>query len=146
MLTPVTRSPAQLAWCWLCREVQAVFKIQFMIPTSVFRHYRIHLYWLLHPVVLKKKGLFWHLGQEDVPVMAPDAERQPKKVQPKYTVELPKVQTYYHIEYNLLPDESEPIKVDLVMCGSMAKVYMDNETKVINQISFHFDFERLLHT
>lgn len=54
-----------------------------------------------------------------------------KQVQTKRIIEAPKAQAYYHIEYNLLPDESEPIKVDLVMFGLVAKVYMDNETKVM---------------
>lgn len=70
--------------------------------------------------------------------MAAEKEKQLNKVQPKCIVEPPKAQAYYHIEYNLLPGEREPIKVDLVMIGLVAKVYMDNETKVINQICFSF--------
>ncbi|MCI4390182.1 hypothetical protein PGIGA_G00119660 [Pangasianodon gigas] len=70
-------------------------------------------------------------GYEDDPVMAAEKERKLKKVQPKCIIEAPKAQAYYHIEYNLLPDDSEPIKVDLVMFGLVAKVYMDNETKVL---------------
>ncbi|KAB5537023.1 hypothetical protein PHYPO_G00114050 [Pangasianodon hypophthalmus] len=70
-------------------------------------------------------------GYEDDPVMTTEKERKLKKVQPKCIIEAPKAQAYYHIEYNLLPDDSEPIKVDLVMFGLVAKVYMDNETKVL---------------
>lgn len=62
--------------------------------------------------------------------MAAEKEKQLNKGQPKRVKEAPKAQAYYHIEYNLLPDESDPIKVDLVMFGLVAKVYMDNETKV----------------
>lgn len=64
--------------------------------------------------------------------MAAEKERQLNKVQPKCITEAPKTHAYYHIEYNLLPDDSEPVKVDLVLFGLVAKVYMDNETKVIN--------------
>ncbi|KAK3536659.1 hypothetical protein QTP86_015455, partial [Hemibagrus guttatus] len=68
---------------------------------------------------------------EDDPVMATEDEKQLRKVQSKCNIEAPKAQAYYHIEYNLLPDDSEPIKVDLVMFGLVAKVYMENETKVL---------------
>ncbi|KAF4094081.1 hypothetical protein AMELA_G00008640 [Ameiurus melas] len=70
-------------------------------------------------------------GSGDDPVMTAEKERQLKKVQPNCIIEAPKAQAYYHIEYNLRPDDSKPIKVDLVMFGSVAKVYMDNETKVV---------------
>lgn len=87
---------------------------------------------ILLPIVLRKCCLFWHQGYEDDPVLAAENERQLRKAQSKSIIEAPKAQAYYHIEYKLLPDDSEPIKVDLVMFGLVAKVYMDNETKVIN--------------
>lgn len=96
------------------------------------RHYQIHLQCVLQPFVLRKCCLFWHQGSGDDPVMAAEKERQLKKVQPNCIIEAPKAQAYYHIEYNLLPEDSKPFKVDLVMFGSVAKVYMDNETKVRN--------------
>ncbi|KAG7319071.1 hypothetical protein KOW79_017545 [Hemibagrus wyckioides] len=70
-------------------------------------------------------------GYEDDPVTATEDEKQLRKVQSKCNIEAPKAQAYYHIEYNLLPDDSKPIKVDLVMFGLVAKVYMENETKVL---------------
>ncbi|XP_060713808.1 uncharacterized protein cfap92 [Tachysurus vachellii] len=69
-------------------------------------------------------------GYEDDPVLA-ENERQLRKSQSKSIIEAAKAQAYYHIEYKLLPDNSEPIKVDLVMFGLVAKVYMDNETKML---------------
>ncbi|XP_066528423.1 uncharacterized protein cfap92 [Hoplias malabaricus] len=56
-----------------------------------------------------------------------------KKVLSSGFLEVPKPHRYYHIEYRLLPDNNEPIKVDLVMFGLVAKVYMENETKVLKQ-------------
>lgn len=72
--------------------------------------------------------------------MTAEKERKLNKIHPKSITEAPKAHAYYHIEYNLLPDDSEPMKVDLVMYGLMAKVYMDNETKVTNNICFFFLF------
>ncbi|XP_062843232.1 uncharacterized protein cfap92 isoform X2 [Trichomycterus rosablanca] len=70
-------------------------------------------------------------GVEKGPVTAEEKEKtKSKKVHSSGRIEAPKPKSYYHIEYNLLPD-SEPIKVDLVMFGSVAKVYMDNETKML---------------
>ncbi|XP_028854075.1 uncharacterized protein cfap92 isoform X2 [Denticeps clupeoides] len=45
--------------------------------------------------------------------------------------EAPKAQSFYHVEYCLFPDDPNPVKVDLVMCGLAAKVYMASETKVL---------------
>ncbi|TSK16228.1 hypothetical protein Baya_1099 [Bagarius yarrelli] len=71
-------------------------------------------------------------GYEDDSVIAAETDRHLKtQVKSKCIIEAPKAQAYYHIEYNLLPDNREPIKVDLVMFGSMAKVYMDKNTKVL---------------
>lgn len=45
-------------------------------------------------------------------------------------VEAPRAEGYYCIEYNMLPDDPAPTRVDLVMFGMAAKLYMANETKV----------------
>ncbi|XP_041081427.1 uncharacterized protein cfap92 [Polyodon spathula] len=47
------------------------------------------------------------------------------------TAEAPKAQSYYHMEYLLLPDDPEPMKVDIVMYGMAAKIFTENETKVV---------------
>lgn len=94
--------------------------------------------YILQPVVCRKCCLLWYQGNEEDPVAtAAENERQLKKGPSKCIIEAPKAHDYYHIEYNLLPD-SKPIKIDLVMFGLVAKVYMDNKTKVINQICYYF--------
>lgn len=43
----------------------------------------------------------------------------------------PQVQNYFHCEYKLLPDDRDVIKSDLVTFGMAAKMYTENETKVL---------------
>ena len=45
--------------------------------------------------------------------------------------EAPKPQFYYHLEYKLLPDDSEPIKADIVTYGVAAKIFSDGDSRVL---------------
>ncbi|KAK7127703.1 hypothetical protein R3I93_020321 [Phoxinus phoxinus] len=58
-------------------------------------------------------------------------KKGPKKEPSSEVVEAPRAEGYYCIEYNILPDKPEPIRADLVMFGTAAKLYMANKTKVL---------------
>ena len=45
--------------------------------------------------------------------------------------EAPKPHYYYHTEYNLFPNDSEPVKTDIVTYGVAAKIYSDADSKVL---------------
>lgn len=45
--------------------------------------------------------------------------------------EAPKPQNYYHLEYKLFPNETEPVKVDVVTYGIAAKIYSEGDSKVL---------------
>ncbi|KAG9483675.1 hypothetical protein GDO78_009544 [Eleutherodactylus coqui] len=49
----------------------------------------------------------------------------------KKVIEAPKAQNYFHFEYFLLPEDTEPTKVDVVMFGVVAKLYMESETRLL---------------
>ncbi|KAL6111414.1 cfap92 [Pungitius sinensis] len=42
-----------------------------------------------------------------------------------------KAQSWYHIEYKLLPCDTETVKVDLMVFGPLAKLYIEDESKVV---------------
>lgn len=45
--------------------------------------------------------------------------------------EAPKPHYYYHLEYNLFPTDTEPVKNDLVTYGVAAKIYSETDSKVL---------------
>ncbi|KAF7249699.1 Craniofacial development protein 2 [Varanus komodoensis] len=42
---------------------------------------------------------------------------------------IPKMHRFYHMEYFLLPDDIDPRKLDLVLFGPLAKLYLETESK-----------------
>ncbi|XP_072038562.1 uncharacterized protein [Amphiura filiformis] len=49
----------------------------------------------------------------------------------KRIMEAPKAQSYYHCQYFLLPDDTDPVRTDVVTFGMAAKIYTENESKVL---------------
>uniref|UniRef100_A0AAQ4PQD6 Cilia and flagella associated protein 92 (putative) n=1 Tax=Gasterosteus aculeatus aculeatus TaxID=481459 RepID=A0AAQ4PQD6_GASAC len=50
---------------------------------------------------------------------------------PGKTEKTNKAQSWYHIEYKLLPGDTETVKVDLLVFGPLAKLYKEDEFKVV---------------
>nr|XP_060615873.1 uncharacterized protein CFAP92 [Anolis sagrei ordinatus] len=44
---------------------------------------------------------------------------------------IPKMHRYYHIEYFLLPDDTDPRKLDVVLLGSLARLYLETESRAV---------------
>ncbi|XP_062829901.1 uncharacterized protein CFAP92 isoform X2 [Anolis carolinensis] len=44
---------------------------------------------------------------------------------------IPKMHRFYHIEYFLLPDDTDPRKLDLVLLGSLARLYLETESRSV---------------
>ncbi|XP_013913469.1 PREDICTED: uncharacterized protein KIAA1257 homolog [Thamnophis sirtalis] len=55
-----------------------------------------------------------------------DIQRSGSKAKEGY---IPKMHRFYHMEYFLLPDDIEPRKLDLVLFGPVAKLFLDTESK-----------------
>ncbi|XP_063283036.1 uncharacterized protein CFAP92 [Pelobates fuscus] len=58
-----------------------------------------------------------------------DTKKNPK--QQKKLIDSPRAQEYYHFEYHLLPEHTEPTKADVVLFGVVAKLYIEHETQLL---------------
>ncbi|KAG8128209.1 hypothetical protein E2320_015077, partial [Naja naja] len=56
----------------------------------------------------------------------PEIQRSGSKAKEGF---IPKMHRFYHMEYFLLPDDIEPRKLDLVLFGPVAKLFLDTESK-----------------
>ena len=67
---------------------------------------------------------------ENVPNEAGGKETGDKKK--KRVMEAPKAQSHFHCEFQLLPDDKDPVRVDIVMYGIAAKIYTEGmEARVV---------------
>ncbi|ETE64967.1 hypothetical protein L345_09261, partial [Ophiophagus hannah] len=68
------------------------------------------------------------LGQTNKPWQPskPEIQRSGSKAKEGF---IPKMHRFYHMEYFLLPDDIEPRKLDLVLFGPVAKLFLDTESK-----------------
>lgn len=67
-----------------------------------------------------------YVVDSDAPVI--ESSKKGKKLA---VYEAPKPQNYFHLEYKLFPDDIEPVKTDVVVYGVAAKIYNENESKVL---------------
>lgn len=89
---------------------------------------KIHKLSLLKVASLKQLSQYILILAEDEE--SPDLKDMQKKK--KQVFEAPRPQNYYHIEYYLIPEDSELMKTDIVTYGVAAKLYMErHDARVI---------------
>ncbi|KAM7402728.1 hypothetical protein PAMP_017942 [Pampus punctatissimus] len=70
-------------------------------------------------------------GEEADIQAAAEKTKKTKKDSSTVLAKAHKAQGCYHIEYKLLPGDTEMVKVDLVMFGPVAKIYKEDEFKIL---------------
>ncbi|KAM9758262.1 uncharacterized protein FLJ43738 [Menidia menidia] len=68
--------------------------------------------------------------ETDAPKASNKARRNDKSSS-QVMVKTHKSQSCYHFEFTLLPGDAEKVKVDLIDFGPVAKIYRENETKIL---------------
>lgn len=70
-------------------------------------------------------------GEDNDALDASEKEKKTNKESTNRLMKPHKAQSCFHIEYKLFPDDTETAKVDLVVFGPVAKMFREDEFKVI---------------